>query len=802
MDTRLVEVQASLLSSSLNRAHNALQESLSLATSMTGLIKPCHELALNLEASIQLEAASALWDLGETTSSIGMLRALDDPTLLKKQTIAIGRSVLLSQIGHQVSVARLETAGDIREKYLLPALSELKNRTTGSEAGKVFHQFAAFCDQQLSDPDTLEDLKRLRKLHEDKKEEVEKLERLMTEAKNSNTHKQYQSHLRKAKISYKQDEEDLQHQISLRQVFLKDSLRHYLLALAASDDHDGASLRFTALWLEHAEEVLANNTVSTNIPSVPSRKFATLMNQLTSRLQNSDTKFYQLLFSLVLRICVEHPYHGMYQIYAGVSTIPKKEDTAAVSRNEAARKISDLLKASKHVKQIWSDVIGVSRMYGALAGETDERYRSGKKIEMRHSPAGARLSNKLKNYRVPPLTMEIPVAANRDYSKIPVMVRLESTMRIASGVSMPKIITAVADNGEEFKQLVKGPAPDKEQRLLTKIIKVKGGNDDLRQDAIMEQVFAQVSELLKINRSTRQRDLKIRTYKVLPLTPTAGVIEFVPDTVPLHDYLMPAHEHYYPRDIKGPACRKKIADVQTKSIETRVRMYREVAEQFHPVMRYFFIENFVDPDEWFVKRNAYTRGTAAISILGHILGLGDRHQHNILLDTNSGEIVHIDLGVAFEMGRVLPVPEVVPFRLTRDVVDGMGITKTEGVFRRCCEFTLEALRKEAYSIMTILDVLRYDPLYSWSISPARIAKLQEGQTAALNNATEQGKAVNEPGEADRALTVIKNKLSKTLSVQATVNDLINQASDERNLALLYSGRSSSLTFSCLSTCLG
>ena len=68
----------------------------------------------------------------------------------------------------------------------------------------------------------------------------------------------------------------------------------------------------------------------------------------------------------------------------------------------------------------------------------------------------------------------------------------------------------------------------------------------------------------------------------------------------------------------------------------------------------------------------------------------------------------------------MKTPEIVPFRLTRDIVDGMGISKTEGVFRRCCEFTLDALREETYSIMTILDVLRYDPLYSWSISPTSV----------------------------------------------------------------------------------
>lgn len=143
----------------------------------------------------------------------------------------------------------------------------------------------------------------------------------------------------------------------------------------------------------------------------------------------------------------------------------------------------------------------------------------------------------------------------------------------------------------------------------------------------------------------------------------------------------------------------------------------------------------------------------------------------------------------------LPVPEVVPFRLTRDIVDGMGITETEGVFRRCCEFTLDAMRKETYSIMTILDVLRYDPLYSWSISPVRVAKLQDARgTDEAVAGTEQSevgnrKAVNEPSEANRALEVVRKKLSKTLSVTATVNDLINQATDDRNLAVLYSGKS-------------
>ncbi len=334
----------------------------------------------------------------------------------------------------------------------------------------------------------------------------------------------------------------------------------------------------------------------------------------------------------------------------------------------------------------------------------------------------------------------------------------------------------------------------------------------------MEQVFDQVTDLLKRNKSTRQRDMRIRTYKVIPLNATSGVIEFVQHTTCLNDFLMPAHLRYHPKDLKWNACRQKIEDAakQNQSKEQRVKIYKDVADRFSPVLRHFFLERFEDPDEWFDRRLAYTRSTAAISILGHVLGLGDRHCQNILLDQQTGEVVHIDLGVAFEAGRILNVPEVVPFRLTRDIIDGFGILKTEGVFRRCCEFTLDALRQNKDAIMTLLNVFRYDPLHSWSISPLRAKRLQEDQeremagagvessAAVFTSRSSRSSAVevreevipartgnkdeDEGGEADRALSVVEKKLAKGLSVTAAVNELIQQATDERNLAVLFCGK--------------
>ena len=642
----------------------------------------------------------------------------------------------------------------------------------------MFHEFASFCDQQLQNVDSLEDLRRIQKLRERKYFEMQDLDRMIERTgPQAKERENLKNHRNKAKQWFDLDDREFRRLETSRLTLVRHSLEHYLLSLGASDKYDNDALRFSALWLEHNDTPVANEAVAKYMPQVPSGKFAALMNQWTSRLLDKSSKFQSLLFSIIQRICIDHPYHGMYHIFASSKTKGGK-DEAALSRHAAANKVVEQLRNDPRASKTWLAVHNTNVTFVRFAAERleDPSIKSGAKVPLRKSSTGQRVEQDVLKMKIPPPTMTVELRTDCDYSNVPTITKFQPEFTVATGISMPKIITAVASDGQKYKQLF------------------KGGNDDLRQDAIMEQVFGAVSSLLRSQRATRQRDLKIRTYRVLPLTATAGVIEFVPNTIPLHDYLLPAHQRHFSDDLKPNICRKHIGEAQGTSIENRIRVFRKVCEQFHPVLRYFFMERFESPDDWFEKRLAYTRSTAAISILGHVLGLGDRHGHNILLDEKTGEVVHIDLGIAFEQGRVLPVPEVVPFRLTRDLVDGMGITGTEGVFRRCCEFTLEALRNESYSIMNILDVLRYDPLYSWSLSPLRLKKMQDAQTEdptlpADGNGGEAGvgKKIEEEGEADRALLVVGKKLSRTLSVQATVNELIQAGTDERNLAVLFCG---------------
>ncbi|KAF2719778.1 TOR2 phosphatidylinositol 3 and 4-kinase [Polychaeton citri CBS 116435] len=772
-DFKVMQSRSLLTSSTVSRLHCKIQNALSAATQMSDLSEQCSSLGLNTEAASKLAVASVLADIGEVEASVNMMKMVVSMCDLEDQAIPVGRSGLLAQLGRRIEDSRLEKPEQIMENYLKPAITHLNGHDAGREASNVFFEFASFCDRQLQNPGNLEDFNRLGRMRQQKQEEVEAFENVLKSTKKSAERDKMGRSYRQAKTWLQIDSQEFKRQKESRDTWTQQSLHNYLLALQASNEHDICVLRFFALWLENDDSNMANDTVASQLDAVPSWKFVVLLNQLMSRLKAEQTQFQMPLMALAERICSEHPYHSLHHLFASTRS-PKPGDEAGRLRHAAASDIRRRIHSDQKKGPLLKRVFDSDRQYNNLAWAEFEGRKSSK-IALRDLPQAYQTAKLVPDRKVPPATIHLELRPDGDYDDVPVVIKFESSVSIMTGLSAPKLLTAIASDGLPYKQLF------------------KSGNDDLRQDTIMEQVFEEVSKMLRNHTETRQRNLHVRTYKVIPLESQSGIIEFVRNSIPINDVLQGLHSKYHPQDWKQQTCREKIGAVSGQSTEARVKEFRKICEHVHPVLRHFFFERYNEPDEWFEKRTAYTRTTASVSILGYVLGLGDRHCHNILLDEKSGEVVHIDLGVAFEGGRVLPIPELVPFRLTRDIVDGMGITKTEGIFRRCCEFTMDALRGDKDSIMTLLNVLRYDPLQTWGLSPLRAKRMQDAQinTSAITGAAGTGvsgrKKDNEAAEADRALTIVEKKLSKTLSTAATVNELIQQATDERNLATLFMG---------------
>jgi phosphatidylinositol kinase/protein kinase (PI-3 family) len=112
---------------------------------------------------------------------------------------------------------------------------------------------------------------------------------------------------------------------------------------------------------------------------------------------------------------------------------------------------------------------------------------------------------------------------------------------------------------------------------------------------------------------------------------------------------------------------------------------------------------------WFTQKTNFARSSAVMSIVGYLIGLGDRHPCNILFMKNSGNVVHIDFSDCFDKARCRThVPEQVPFRLTRMMIKALGISGVEGVFKMTANFVMNLMRRNQTSLLAFLDIFRKD----------------------------------------------------------------------------------------------
>lgn len=97
---------------------------------------------------------------------------------------------------------------------------------------------------------------------------------------------------------------------------------------------------------------------------------------------------------------------------------------------------------------------------------------------------------------------------------------------------------------------------------------------------------------------------------------------------------------------------KKYEEAWTNT-KDKVPFFNEMKKLHPPILGRWFIEQFASPQCYFLARQNYIKSVAIMSIIGYLLGLGDRHLENIMLDIHSGEAVHVDFNCLFNKGESL-----------------------------------------------------------------------------------------------------------------------------------------------------
>jgi serine/threonine-protein kinase ATR len=187
-----------------------------------------------------------------------------------------------------------------------------------------------------------------------------------------------------------------------------------------------------------------------------------------------------------------------------------------------------------------------------------------------------------------------------------------------------------------------------------------------------------VNRLLSENAEGRRRCLRLRTYAVVCLNEECGLLEWVEHTKCIRHLIGDSYKLWQDDRYPAPNMREimqLLPDMQNRhkmDIASLTGEYREkVAGKYRPYFHRWFLHTFEDSTRWLEARTRFSRSAAVWSVVGHIIGLGDRHTENILLDVRTAECVHVDFDCLFDKGLTLQKPEIVPFRLTPNMVDAM-----------------------------------------------------------------------------------------------------------------------------------
>ncbi|KAE9023296.1 hypothetical protein PR002_g11745 [Phytophthora rubi] len=299
----------------------------------------------------------------------------------------------------------------------------------------------------------------------------------------------------------------------------------------------------------------------------------------------------------------------------------------------------------------------------------------------------------------------------------------DSMLGVLASKQLPKRLTLHCSDEKDYTFLVKG-------------------GEDLRLDQRIEQLFGVMNQILNADPGCRDQRLSLTTYDVIPMTQEIGILEWVNGTSTLKGVIesqlqiddrctdlrsnkrqkLELFNTTAAKAYESFLLKQRGASFSGKVVAPRSK---DVVEQFAKVqamipgdlLRRQLLGLGSNFEAFLLVRDHFLKSLAVFNACSYVLGIGDRHLDNFLFDLSNGRVIGIDFGVSFGAGAsVLPVPELIPFRYTRQMdfvfqpYDGANLLAQE------MQTVFEALRTKRQVVESVMNVFLHEPLLDWQQS--------------------------------------------------------------------------------------
>ncbi|CAG2065047.1 unnamed protein product, partial [Timema podura] len=185
---------------------------------------------------------------------------------------------------------------------------------------------------------------------------------------------------------------------------------------------------------------------------------------------------------------------------------------------------------------------------------------------------------------------------------------IQSSLQVITSKQRPRKLCVRGSNGRDYMFLLKG-------------------HEDLRQDERVMQLFGLVNTLLLNDPDTFRRNLTIQRYAVIPLSTNSGLIGWVPHCDTLHTLIRDYREKKkILLNIEHRIMLRMAPDYDHLTLMQKVEVFEHALDttQGDDLSRLLWLKS-PSSEVWFDRRTNYTRSLAVMSMVGYILGLGDRY---------------------------------------------------------------------------------------------------------------------------------------------------------------------------------